>query len=68
MDSKEKNLPVQYLENGSADSTSRSKENGVHLRFQGSIRLPYVRQGYYPSTFRVLGECLQVCKVQQEHE
>ncbi len=67
MDSKEKNLPVQYLENGSADSTSRSKENGVHLRFQGSIRLPYVRQGCYPSTFRLLGKCIKVIKVHLEY-
>lgn len=63
MNSKEKNLPVQFLENGTADSTSRSKGNGVHLRFQVSIRLQYVRQGYYPSTFRVLGKRLQVCFV-----
>ncbi len=46
MDSKEKNLPDRDLENGTAATTSRSKENGAHLRFYVSIRLQYVRQGY----------------------
>ena len=55
MDSKEKNLPDRDLKNGTAATNSRSKENGAHLTLQGSIRLQYVRQGYYPHTFRELG-------------
>ena len=60
MDRKAKNLPDRDLGKETATTTSRSKENGAHLRFQASIRLQYVRQGCYFPTFRVLGECLQV--------